>query len=485
MNRKCESSWYWMKTEELRGARVIVLGLGLHGGGAETARYLHRQGAELTITDLKPEVDLKPALDNLSGVPFHGVFGTHEGVDVAGADLVVKNPAVPRNASILRSAKRIATDISLFLDRFPGPLFGITGTKGKSTVVSALHYALRNADDPTLSDARLGGNITVSPLQFVDELPADRDLCPPVILELSSFQLGDLRLTDRYLPGGAVALSPNIAAITNILADHQNYYRGDFAAYVEDKELLFLNQERTAHTILNRDDEWGPMFAARTPATPRFVTTHRLNHGEWGIELKQQAMTVLLPDRPALKLDLSWPHGVYSFNLAVALLAATIAGMPPERVTEALENYPGMPHRMETVEEVDGVSFVNDSAATIPEATLAAVESIRGNVILIAGGTDKQLDLALFAVIAERVKGLVLLAGSATERIVADLEEADLDTVLDGPYRDVEHAVNAARAQADSGDTVLLSPGCASFELFANEFVRGEAFCSAVRALTS
>ncbi len=190
------------------------MGLGAHGGGVSTARYCAQSGADVTVTDLRAAEALTQSLRQLDGLPIRYVLGEHREEDFRDTDLVVKNPAVPRTSPYLKYAHRIETDISLFLNQHRGEIYAITGTKGKSTTATALHFIL-SADDPS---ARLGGNIAVSPLSFAAELTGTE----AVVLELSSFQLGDLLLT----PPGRRGQLPRfaIAAVTNLLHDHQDYY---------------------------------------------------------------------------------------------------------------------------------------------------------------------------------------------------------------------------------------------------------------------
>ena len=216
--------------ESYAGARVTVMGLGLHGGGASAARFLAREGAEVTVTDLRGETELAASLDSIASLPIRFVLGRHEDGDFADADIVIKNPAVPRSSRYLALARRIETDISIFLSRTSSPIVAITGTKGKSSTSSAAHHILSE----TVGNAFLGGNITRSPLEFVDELTEEST----VVLELSSFQLGDLTLTGA----GIEALRPRISVITSIFRDHLNYY-DSMDDYVADKRLIYAAQQ--------------------------------------------------------------------------------------------------------------------------------------------------------------------------------------------------------------------------------------------------
>lgn len=419
---------------KLKGLRITVLGLGLHGGGVATVRYLFRHGARVTVTDTKPAERLEQSRALIAGMVEREVYGRHHDSDIGDADIVIKNPAVPRDAPILRHARRLETDLSLFLSRFRGPLIAVTGSKGKSSVASLIHAGLLTA----YPSAQLGGNITVSPLTFLDEL----DEITPVVLELSSFQLGDLPLCTSYRDG-TVRLAPQIAVITNIYADHQNYYRGDMEAYVRDKELVFSSQGSGDLLILGTtDDRWTHRFSGRAPGRVA-VCPSASSH------LEQ--------------------------NRAIARLALDSFGVSDSGVDDVLQNFRGLEHRLEELDSIGGVRFYNDSAATVPPAALAAVRALGpSRTVLIAGGTDKRLDLTGFAEAISEAKAIVLLDGSATERMRAELDA--IGCTYYGPYPGLREAVDAARSLAAAGDAICLSPGAASFELFENEFERGRAF---------
>ncbi|TVQ26767.1 MAG: UDP-N-acetylmuramoyl-L-alanine--D-glutamate ligase [Spirochaetaceae bacterium] len=427
---------------DLDGRQVVVLGLGAHGGGVATARYCVEHGARVCVTDLRSEADLDASLRALAGLDIRYVLGRHDIDDISNADIVVKNPAVRRTAPVLSHARRIETDISLFLKRHRGPVIAVTGTKGKSTTASAIHHVLRG----TWPGARLGGNITVSPLSFADEIsPED-----PVVLELSSFQLGDLRMTPRPVNGYPFSVS----VITNLLPDHQDYY-DSMDAYAADKALIFADQRPTDWVVIAGDDEYCSGF---TP--PVAERTIRLPHPSY--------------DPPTL-VGLCTERAAHARrNLYTAGVAAVLLGVPAESIAARLAGFPGVPHRLERVAVHNRVSFVNDSAATIQEATLAALDSCDGPVHLIAGGSDKGLPVNRFVDIATRVASLHLLEGSATERIVGVLGGGS--PRMTGPHPSLRAAVHAATAVARPGDTVLLSPGCASFGMFRNEFDRGDQF---------
>ncbi len=465
------------------GMRVTVMGLGLHGGGLAAALYLANRGADVTVTDLRSADVLAPVLARLPSA-VATVLGEHREEDFRNADLVVKNPAVPRTAPLLQIAPAVTTDIALFLARWRdrlgedvGPLVAITGTKGKSTTSAATAHILRE----TLPGTRLGGNITVSPLTFVEELePGD-----PVVLELSSFQLGDLaycRHRGEHRGGDlAPPLLAKVAVITTIFPDHQDYY-GSMESYVRDKYEIFRQMDPRGVAIVGDQQEWSETLAAaaRDAGAPRVIQGGRR-------EFSQHPIIPGAPMRAAL---------------AIAAAAAVHLGVDQSAIRRGVSTFPGVPHRMEIVRQ-DGdstrtLTWINDTAATIPEAALAAVAALEegaSRIVLIAGGSDKGLALAPLTAAAEKVVrsggALVLLAGSATDRLIIELQQRDLP--YSGPWENLAAAVTAARLAATSGDTpvsdvavpersvIVLSPGCASFGMFRNEFDRGDQFRQLVR----
>jgi UDP-N-acetylmuramoylalanine--D-glutamate ligase len=452
--------------ESLAGANVTVMGLGLHGGGASAARFLAREGARVTVTDLRGEAELGPSLEALGSVPIRFVLGRHEEEDFSAADIVIKNPAVRRSSPYLAHARHIETDISIFLARNPAAVVAITGTKGKSSTSSATHHVLAR----TTGHAFLGGNITRSPLEFLDRLTTD----DTVVLELSSFQLGDLTLT----PGGISALRPRVSVITSIFRDHLNYY-GSMEEYVADKRQVYRGQGPRDWTLA-RDDEWGRSFLAETPAQRAVLSDERLPPATTGAYLDGELGYARVDGEAELIVPagLLVPGGHMRRNLLAAGLIGRLLGVDATGVREAVSTFSGIGHRLELVDERNGVRFYNDSAATIPEATLEAVSSFAAPVHLIAGGTDKNIDFGLFADIAAQVRALYLLDGNATAAISRAAGAGSR-----GPYGSLEEAVAAAAAAAREGEIVILSPGCASFGMFQNEFDRGRRFRDIVKEL--
>ena len=443
------------------------MGLGLHGGGLEVCRYLSRLGARVTATDLRSKEQLAPSLEKLKDYPIRYVLGEHRMEDFTDADVVIKNPAVPSDSPYLRGAKRVETDISLFLQFSGNPVIACTGSKGKSTTVTALHHILKGK----YPDCRLGGNITVSPLSFIDELNGDE----PVVLELSSWQLADMR--------GRDLLKPEISLITNIMHDHQNRY-DSLEDYVLDKEEIFLHQteDQTALFPLN---ERGLRWAEKTKARVRFFSLDdegaddgRLDFrlsGDRGLARLGEGEVDILPEK------LSVPGRHYRGNMLLAGAAAILYGLSSDTIRERLDSFEGVPHRMERVGDWRGRTFINDTAATIPDAMTAALKSFEKPPLLICGGTDKELDMSPLKEISGRAKEVFLLSGSATDKMLPYLKKSGFP--VRGPFDSLEEAFLSALKASEEGDTVILSPGATSFGMFLNEFDRGDQFRALVKAL--
>lgn len=452
--------------------KVTVMGLGLNGGGIEAARFFARRGAKVTVTDLRSEEVLKPSIEALKGLPIRYVLGRHDPTDFESADLVVKNPAVRPDSPFLRMAKRVETDISLFLSYYSGPILAVTGSKGKSTTASAFHYGLQEV----YPQARLGGNITVSPLRFLEDL----DPGTPVVLELSSWQLADL-------PNPQI-LKPKIAIITCILPDHQDRYP-DMETYVRDKEIIYRNQTKEDATLLHFDDPYGKRFLSTTPGTPYAVSSAPLPEGFWGAYLEDGKGLAVLPGKDMLtrtkeellpaQVTLLGKH--QKKNLLYAALALKLFGVSLEIIRKRLAEFPGVEHRLEFCGEINGIRFYNDSAATIPEATACGIESFDTPLRLITGGTDKNLDFRSLVPFLNKPRGIYLLEGTGTAKLKRLLEETNIP--YQGPYSSLEVAVQEAYTQATPGESILFSPGCTSFGMFLNEFDRGRKFKEIVSSL--
>lgn len=455
------------------GRRALVMGLGVHGGGLGVARFLAREGAMVTVTDLRPAEQLAEPLRRLADLPIIYVLGEHRPADFTAADLVVRNPAVPRESPLLAAARAagvaVEMEMSLFFRLCPAPILGLTGTKGKTTTTS-LCAAILAAWRP---DAVVAGNMGVSALE---QLP-DIGPATPVAIELSSWQLEGL---------AEYGLSPHVAVVTNLSPDHLNRY-ATMDDYAEAKRGIVRAQGGDDYAILNVDDPlvWGFREATSARILP-FGRADRGGDGAWLAEGQLRwrfAGVEYAVPRAALRL----PGEHNALNALAAGLAALALGAPFAAVEAGLVRFTGVKDRLESLGEIAGIEYINDTTATAPAAAAAAVTAMERPTILIAGGSEKHTDFADFAAaVAPRVKAVVTLRGDATPRLTASLCAAGLDPArVHGPEGSMEAGVARATGLAVAGDVVLLSPACASFGMFRNEFHRGDTFRAAVAALAA
>ena len=463
----------------------MVMGLGLHGGGLESARFLLKRGALITVTDLRDEKTLSPSIEKLDKIcsdlgcpPVRYILGKHETEDFKNADIVIKNPGVRPDSPFLQASKKIETDLSLFLSESPARLFAVSGTKGKSGTASALHWILQS--ERKTGKAYLGGNITVSPLTFLDDLCKDDD----VVLELSSFQLGDIKDT--------ALLKPKAAILTSIMHDHLDRY-ASMEEYIDDKRNIYRGQDSSCVTIAG-DDDWGKSFRSQTKARPIIWSAKQglnspLAEGQSGGWVTQDGRGAArfhnfegVPEEiiELVPQKILAPGSHQKLNMLSAALAACALGVSPQTIRGALAAFKGIEHRLELFHEAKGVRFYNDSAATIPEAAAACIEALTENasLVLVTGGTDKNLDFSPLAAAAKKAKAVILLAGTGSEKLRKLLAENGI--AAEGPFDDLDKAVSCALSKAEKGDNAALSPGCASFGMFLNEFDRGRKWKEAV-----
>ncbi|APS98770.1 UDP-N-acetylmuramoylalanine--D-glutamate ligase [Borreliella mayonii] len=448
-----------MRLDEIKNLNFLVMGLGLNGGGVALSRFLLKHGARLVITDLKSEAELALSIDSLRDFDnqIRYVLGKHDINDFKNADIVVKNPSVKPNNEYLKLAKRVETDISLFLIFNKNPIIAVTGTKGKSTLVSLLYQVLKKK----YPRAKLGGNIGLSPLSFFDQL----DGRSPVILELSSWQLQSLN-----------NFNPILSIITNVYNDHQNYYL-NFDDYIIDKSKIFVNQ--TSGIVIIQDKAYYKYFS-KFKSKAKVILFSEFNPCDFDQDIFYcNKGKVYFNDN----LIGSFSESQFMISKFIAFFVSYYLNIDLNHTSQILNNFKGIEHRLEFVKLVQNVMFYNDTASTIPESTVLSVKSLKTNdnhINLIVGGTDKELDFSSFSKIINIVKTWILIKGSATVKIIKILEKSSIQYFVFYSLRD---AVNYSFKISSSGDIVLFSPASASFELFNNEFDRGLQFKNLVNTL--
>lgn len=465
------------KIADVREKNMLVMGLGLHGGGAGAVEFLARHGARVTVTDLRTRRQLAPSLKALAKYPhIRYVLGRHRTQDFLAADMIIKNPGVRRNSPYLKAADAagipITSDMGIFFAACPAPIIGVTGTRGKSTTTYLIWKLLKTKYG---NRVYYGGNIRKSVLTILPRIKKS-DI---VVLELSSFQLQDL---------AAEKVSPHIAVITNLLRDHLNWHR-DMREYRDAKSAIFRFQKSGDILFYNDKDAGARRLAARAPALAR--SAPRL--------------------APTLQTIVDRNLGEhYRASAALAVAVAEHYGITDTAIIQTIRGYRGLAGRQEIIAEIRGVTFVNDTTATIPDAAVAAIQrfskilrdggvykkdghmgrvarfrhrttSGAGKLILIAGGSDKKLDFrAMKREMKKYVAAAIFLPGNATEKIKHALPSTKTYAV-----KSMADAVRTAVTIAQKGDFVVLSPGAASFGLFLNEFDRGDQFAAEVKKLRS
>lgn len=457
-----------MNDKELKEKRIALLGMGVEN--RSVGRYLAERGIGFSVCDARTEEEL-PGVAEWG----HVARSWHLGPDYLDRldefDLLFRTPGIsslnPALARAREAGASLHSQTRLFLQRCPAAVVGITGTKGKGTTCSLLFEMLR---DGPYGQVWLGGNLGTPPLDFLDDVSAP-DL---VILELSSFQLQDL---DR---------SPHVAVVLNITADHLDYHAG-LDEYVEAKKSICRHQSVGDTLIVDADCGTASRFAEDSPARSMEFSMSRpvdagafLREGRlWARPFDAEATP--LCDSSDLKL-----RGRHNVANALAAAAAAVAvGAPAGRLAPRLRSFPGLEHRLEHVATRNGVAFCNDSLATTPEATLAAVASFDEPVLLIAGGSSKGADFTgLARAISDRgVKALILLESEEGQRLADAVGACGYSGEIVPGCQGMAEAVAAAMQRAAPGDVVLLSPACASFGMFASYAERGEKFKEAVAAI--
>jgi UDP-N-acetylmuramoylalanine--D-glutamate ligase len=443
---------------ELRGKRVLVLGLARTGG--ECARFLAHQGADVLISDLRSEADLKPEIDSLRGLPVRYLLGGEQRSWLEGVGLVVTSPGVPAENPLLREATQrgctVLSEIDLAYRFLRAPLIAITGTNGKSTTTTLVSEML----EANGTKSFVGGNIGTPLIGFVG---GDWEWG---VVEISSFQLEWIEV-----------FRPRVAVLLNVTEDHLDRYP-DFAAYCRAKERIFENQAASDIAILNRDD---PLVWAMRERIPARILSFGFSEVKEGVF--SNAQQILWRDASSEEI-FSLAHvkiqGVHNVeNMMAAVAVAKSVGVPAPVIQKTLEEFPGLEHRLEFVREKNGVSYYNDSKGTNVGAVVKSLASFSAPVILLAGGVDKGGDYrVLQEAVEQRVRRLVLF-GAAKDVIAGALGSLTEAVMVDN----LEAAVRDAHDHARPGDVVLLSPACSSFDMFRNYAERGSIFKGLVRAL--
>ncbi len=440
--------------EFFKNKKVTVVGLGLLGKRLGDIAFLSENGAKVLVTDLKSAKELAPSIQKLkkynkpaggrAGITY--VLGEHRLEDFDSCDFVLKGQGVPLDSRYIRYADSkgipIEMDESLFAKLAPKvKIIGVTGTRGKSTTTMLIYEILKASG----MRVHLGGNIKGTAALPLLNVIKDWDV---VVFELSSWQLQGF---------GEAKISPNISVFTNFMPDHMNYYQNNLDKYFEDKSYIYKFQKKDDVLVL------GPTMKGKVKdAKSKIVTANTKNiPKDWKVKLKGK-------------------HNLE--NIACTVEVARVLKIKEEIIKKTVENFKAVEGRLELVKTIKGIEIYNDTNSCTPEATSAALETLEKNIILILGGSDKNLDLKkLVQDIKKHTKAVVLIPGNGTDRIFPELKK--IKNVAIYQEENLEKIVKKAFELAEKGDKILFSPAFTSFGMFNNEYDRGDKFMKIVKNL--
>ncbi|MFH0806691.1 MAG: UDP-N-acetylmuramoyl-L-alanine--D-glutamate ligase [Candidatus Brennerbacteria bacterium] len=477
---------------EFHNKKVLVMGLGSLGGGIATAKWLVKHGAKVAVTDLRNKRELGPSLKTLGDTAkkIRMALGGHRETDFRTHDVIVVNPAVPRESKFLkiahRAGKQITNDAGIFFDLAPNPVIAVTGTRGKTTTTNWIAHFLRAGSRGVAA----AGNIPERPLlEDLDRLIRHPET--PAVLELSSWQLERVESAKR---------AADVAIITNIYPDHLNRYR-TIEEYARAKALIFKNQNPAQALVLNAENRWTPFLLKMKPrGRIYFFSTNPLPAHAQGLFCKngtlifREAGVVEMVTGPAMVTAFIRTWGMHNLeNLLAAMLATRLSGTEWRTILARVPTLPSVPYRQEIVIRRKGVLVINDSAGTSPDATIAALRRFGGNeTYLITGGTDKKLEFRGLANVIKQTSAparTFFLSGTATKKLLKELDRIRFfKGAIPQSFEDLPSLLTALTKELRTTSkkqsaTVLFSPGAASFEKFKNEFDRGNQFSRAAKRL--
>lgn len=454
------------------GVRVVIIGAARQG--LALARYLVRQGARVTLTDQRPADQLEGARAALNGFDVTWVAGGHPLSLLEQCDLLCLSGGVPPTLPIVQQALllgiSLTNDSQLFMEAVPCPVIGITGSAGKTTTTTLVGRMAQSALEAPRK-AWVGGNIGLPLIEFLDQMKPD-DL---VILELSSFQLE------------LMTISPHVAAILNITPNHLDRH-GSMGAYTAAKANIITHQAPTDTAVLGRDDPAAWNLASTVAGQLVSFGLHRPALGHIGsfvadgkLWLQTDASTAELMDASIIRLR--GEHNLLNVLAACAVAYAT--GFSAQAMQAGVTDFSGVPHRLEWVRTWNGAEWYNDSIATAPERTIAAINAFVEPLVLLLGGRDKDLPWADLANLAHQRVDHVIVFGEAAPKILQAFGELRPGVRLNSITRchGLQAAVLTASQLVQAGDVVLLSPGGTSFDEFKDFEERGERFRTWVNQL--
>lgn len=462
---------------DYRHKKVLVMGLGLHGGGLAVVQWLLKHGASVTVTDTKSAKDLKTTLDKIKKIAgsknIKYTLGAHDKKDFQNQDLIIQNPGVPKESLYLKIAKRnnipVVNEAVLFFRAYQSPIIGVTGTRGKSTTASVLEGIVKKQYKKSV----LAGNIaTTAMMSIVDSLP--KNSYP--VLELSSWQLEGL---DQY------HISPSVAVVTNVMVDHLNRYRS-FAAYKNAKYFICKYQKASDLVVLNADNIHTKSFAKKVKSRVYYFSLQKKVKGAYlqgnNIYFFDGQKNNLVMN--TAKIKILGQHNLA--NILAAVCVAKVLGITNPKIASAVNNFRGIEYRMQLIRQLARIKIYNDSTSTTPDAAIAAIDALGDEkIVLLAGGVDKVLDFKILAkTIKKQVSEIVLLKGSASDKILHELNKINYpQKQIHSNISNLNKAWELAFSQAkkNKATAILFSPAAASFNMFDNEFDRARQFSKLVK----
>ena len=444
----------------LHNKRVLVIGAGISGFAA--AKIARKFGAEVTLSDAQAKEKIKFDFTPLERAGINLVFGPQTPELLENVDLVIVSPAVPWRVPIIKAASErkipVMGEIELAYGLAKAPVCAVTGTNGKTTTVTLLGLLLK----AHYHQVGVGGNIGVPLSEEALKIPADGYLAA----EISSYQLE-----------GAKNFKPHVSAILNLTPDHLKRH-GDMDGYQAMKERIFARETADDFVVLNYDDERVRSMAERAPAQVFFFSRReKLTEGACldgdHLVIRRRGDSHELCS--VAELGIKGAHNVE--NALAAAAVAFLAGVKPQEMTPVLKSFRGVEHRIEFTREINGVPYYNDSKATNTDSAIKALETFPAHIILLAGGDDKGTDLTDFMdLVRERADELILIGDAAERFNAAALESGYPAEHIHRAGYDMDKAIKTAHSLAKPPQVVLLSPACASFDMYDNFEERGKDF---------
>ncbi len=450
---------------DFRDKKVGILGLGEEN--IALVRYLKNSGAKITVCDKKEKDELGDYLNQIQDIPVELKLGDFYIDNLKDFDVIFRTPGLPyfteKIQKAIKSGVEVSSQTKLFFSLCPSPIIGVTGTKGKGTTASLISEILKSNSKIKIQNSKiyLGGNIGNPPISFLDKL-TQNDI---VVLELSSFQLQDL---DK---------SPHVGVVLDIKVDHLDYHKS-VTEYIEAKENIVRNQKKTDFAVLNADYKTSSELASITKADIFWFSRKKpVEKGAWVKDKKEFILSVDKEKFFIGRTDDVTLRGEHNLeNICAAITSSHLAGADIESIKKVVRSFQGLEHRLELINEINGISYYNDSFSTTPDTTIAAINSFHEPIILLIGGSSKKADFEnLGKVIENSSIKIIINIGETGKEIINNIKNTSNIEILEKIHT-LNEGIAEAKKYAKKGDVILLSPASASFDHFKNYKERGKLF---------